>query len=47
MRRAVRIVDENPEAFPSVDRRFNLVQQFDRLTEAEARDLGRRLLRTY
>ncbi len=47
VRLAVRIVDEAPEAFPTIDRNFNIIQQFDRLSPAEARDLGQRLLREF
>ena len=47
VRLAVRIVADDPHAFPSVDRRFNIAQQLDRLSAAEARELGRRLLRHF
>jgi len=47
VRRAVRIVADDPDAFPTVDRNFNIAQQLDRLSPAEARELGRRLLRYF
>ncbi len=44
VREAIRIVDEDPVAFPSLDRNYNLLQQMDRLTDDEIRELGHRLL---
>jgi len=47
VRLAVRIVADDADAFPSIDREFNIAQQLDRLSPAEARELGRRLLQHY
>jgi tetratricopeptide (TPR) repeat protein len=40
---AVDIVIDDPAAFPSIDRTYNVLQQMDALTDAEVRELGRRL----
>jgi tetratricopeptide (TPR) repeat protein len=40
---AVDIVIDDPESFPSIDRAYNVLQQMDALTDAETRELGRRL----
>ena len=42
---AVDIVAGDSAAFPSIDRTKNALQQFDLLTDAEIRELGRRLAR--
>ena len=44
---AVRIIASDPEAFPSIRLDHNVVQQLDRLTSDEARELGRRLQTRY
>jgi tetratricopeptide (TPR) repeat protein len=41
---AVDIVIEDPDAFPSIDPAFNVVQQLDALSDEEVRELGRRLV---
>jgi hypothetical protein len=41
--RAVDIVVSDPAAFPTIDPRFNVVQQLDRLTPSQIRELARRL----
>jgi hypothetical protein len=40
---AVDLVIEDPAAFPAIDPAFNVVQQMDKLTAAEVRELARRL----
>ena len=42
---AVDEIVRDPGAFPSIDPDWNVAQQFDRLTSAEIRELGRRLAR--
>jgi tetratricopeptide (TPR) repeat protein len=44
VRAMVAEIEDDPASFPSVDRRVNILQQMDRLTPDEARELGRRLL---
>lgn len=44
---AVAEIASDAAAFPSVDRAFNIVQQLDRLSAAEARELGFRLERRF
>lgn len=44
---AVDIVLDDPAAFPSIDREFNVLQQMDELSDAEVRELGRRLAERY
>jgi tetratricopeptide (TPR) repeat protein len=39
----VRVVHGDAKAFPSIDRRRNVLQQLDRLTDAEIREAARRL----
>ncbi len=41
---AVELLRDDPKSFPSVSQDQNLLQQMDRLTDAEIRELGRRLL---
>ena len=40
---AIDIVVDDPASFPSIDPDYNALQQMDQLTDAEARELGRRL----
>ena len=42
--RLIEAIDDDPEAFPSLARDHVLVQQLDRLTEAELREAARRVL---
>jgi tetratricopeptide (TPR) repeat protein len=44
MARLVAVLDDDPAAFPSLDRDRVLVQQLDRLSEAELREAARRVL---
>lgn len=44
MSRLVEVLDDDPAAFPSLDRDHVLVQQLDRLSEAELREAARRVL---
>jgi hypothetical protein len=43
VRTAVDILLADPASFPSIDPAYNVVQQMDRLTDAEVRELARRL----
>jgi hypothetical protein len=40
---AVDLVVDDPRSFPSIDLSQNVLQQMDRLSDAEVRELGRRL----
>jgi tetratricopeptide (TPR) repeat protein len=43
--RAVDLIIEDPRSFPSIDLRYNVLQQMDLLTDGEIRELSRRLTR--